>query len=115
RAVLLRRAALLAENELGDVEQAFTWLGDALAASVDDLTLEALDRLAEKVGEPKRIEAAIERALAEVFDGPLVRKLLARRVELRKGPLGDRQGAAEDLKRLYELAPSDAAVADDLA
>ena len=115
RAALLRRAAQIADRELGDVEQAFAWLGEALAASVEDLTLEALDALAARVGEPKRVEAAIERALAEVFDGMLVRKLLAHRVELRKGPLADRRGAAEDLKRLYELAPSDAAVAEDLA
>src|SRR5690606_38900208 len=68
RAALLRRAALLAEGDLGDVELAFTWLGEALAASVDDVTLEAIEQLAAKVGDPKRIEAAIERALGEVFD-----------------------------------------------
>jgi hypothetical protein len=49
-----------------------------------------------------------------VFDGPLVRRLLARRAELRRQKLSDSPGAAADLKRLHDLSPSDTAVMDEL-
>ncbi len=115
RGALLRRAALMAFHELGDRERAFTWLGDGLVTHVDDAGLDALVQLADEVGEPARAEAVLTRALSEVFDGPLVRKLLARRASLRSDVLGDKRGAAEDLKRLHELAPSDVEVMDKLS
>ncbi len=115
RSALLRRAALMANRELGDRDRAFTWLGDALVTHVDDPALDALVDLANEVGEPPRAEAVLTRALSEVFDGPLVRKLLGRRAALRSDLLSDPRGAAEDLKRLHELAPSDAEVMDKLA
>ena len=62
-----------------------------------------------------RAEGVLSTALTEVFDGPLVRKLLGRRAALRRDQLGDSRGAAEDLKRLHDLSPSDQAVMDDLA
>lgn len=115
RSALLRRAAILAERELSDVERAFEWLGGALVAHVDDETLDTIESLAEKIGEPQRIEAALGRALGEVFDGPLVRKLLGRRIALRRDILDNLPGAAEDLKRLHDLAPSDTAIAEELS
>lgn len=115
RSALLRRAARLAHAELGDVDQAFAWLSESLVSFVDDASLDALEELARDVGEPKRAEAAIGKALEEVFDGPLVRKLLARRASLRREVLGDREGAAVDLKRLHDLSPSDTAVMESLA
>jgi hypothetical protein len=115
RGMLLGRAAELAYRELKDTEQAFTWLGDAIVTHVDDEPLAALERLADEVGEPKRAENVLNRALEEVFDGPLVRKLLARRANLRREKLKDSAGAAVDLKRLHDLSPSDTAVMDQLS
>ncbi len=115
RAALLRRAAVLAHRELGDVDRAFQWIGDALVTLVDDQTLGALDELGAAVGDPRRVEATLTRALDEVFDGPLVRKLLSRRSRMRRDVLADRGGAATDLKRLHDLAPADQEVMNDLS
>src|SRR5262249_43714373 len=52
--------------------------------------------------------------LEEVFDGPLVRKLLHRRAKLRHA-IGDKKGAAIDLKRLHDLSPADQEVMNDLS
>ncbi|MEI9939989.1 MAG: hypothetical protein WDO69_22435 [Pseudomonadota bacterium] len=115
RGMLLGRAADLAHVELKDTEQAFTWLGDAIVSHVDDEPLAALERLADEVGEPRRAELVLSRALEEVFDGPLVRKLLARRAAVRREKLSDSPGAAADLKRLHDLSPADMAVMDQLS
>ena len=115
RGKLLGRAADLAHGELKDTEQAFTWLGDAIVSHVDDEPLAALERLADEIGEPRRAEAVLTRALEEVFDGPLVRKLLARRAAVRREKLADAPGAAADLKRLHDLSPADTAVMDQLS
>jgi len=115
RGMLLGRAAEIAYRELKDTEQAFVWLGDAIVTHVDDEPLAALERLADEVGEPKRAETVLNRALEEVFDGPLVRKLLSRRATVRREKLADPQGAAADLKRLHDLSPSDTAVMDQLS
>jgi hypothetical protein len=115
RGVLLGRAAQLAHEELKDTELAFTWLGDAIVSHVDDEPLDALERLADEMGEPRRAEVVLTRALEEVFDGPLVRKLLARRAALRREKLSDSPGAAADLKRLHDLSPADTAVMDQLS
>jgi tetratricopeptide (TPR) repeat protein len=115
RAGLLRRAALMAFHELGDRERAFGWLGDAIVTHVDDAGLDTLEELASDIGEPERCEAMLTRALGEVFDGPLVRKLLGRRATVRAELLANKPGAAEDLKRLHELAPADAEVMEKLS
>jgi tetratricopeptide (TPR) repeat protein len=115
RGSLMRRAAAMAQSDLDDREAAFTWLGDALIAYVEPPTLDALENLAREVGDPRRAEATLSRALAEVFDGPLVRQLYARRAKLRREALDDRTGAAADLKKLHDLAPSDQAVMDELS
>lgn len=115
RGALLRRAAVMVFRELGDRDRAFGWLGDALVTHVDDAGLDALTELAHEVGELGRAESVLTRALGEVFDGPLVRKLLGRRAALRADALGNKTGAAEDLKRLHELAPSDTEVMDKLS
>jgi hypothetical protein len=115
RGALLGRASQLAYNDLQDTAQAFTWLGDAIVAHVDDERLGQLEALAAEVGEPKRAEVVLSRALEEVFDGPLVRKLLARRATLRREKLDDLTGAAVDLKRLHDLSPSDTQVMEQLS
>ncbi|HEY8039315.1 MAG TPA: hypothetical protein VIF15_05950 [Polyangiaceae bacterium] len=115
RGALMRRAASMSHRDLNDLEQAFTWLGDALIAHVDPLTLDALEGLAREVGDPRRAEATLTRALGEVFDGPLVRQLLARRAKLRREQLDDKTGAAADLKKLHDLSPNDQAVMDELS
>lgn len=115
RSSLLRRAAELAFRDLADLEQAFVWLGDALVTHVDEASLSALETLATEVGDMRRAETVLTRALEEVFDGPLVRQLLARRATLRRERLADREGAAADLKRLHDLSPADMAVTDELA
>jgi hypothetical protein len=114
RSALLRRAASLAFDDLGDAQQAFAWLADALVAHVDDASLDVLAELGARVGDPRRVEASLSKALEEVFDGPLVRKLLQRRARLRRDALGDERGAATDLKKLRELAPNDADVTQEL-
>ncbi|HMR78302.1 MAG TPA: hypothetical protein PKD61_24515, partial [Polyangiaceae bacterium] len=114
RSALLRRAAQLAHRDLSDIERAFRWIGDALVTHVDEDSLDALEALADEVGDIKRGESVLARALEEVFDGPLVRKLLARRAALRRDRLDDKIGAAQDLKRLHDLSPSDAGISDDL-
>jgi hypothetical protein len=115
RAALLRRAAVIAHRVLNDVDQAFVWLGDATIAHVDASSLDALDALGAEVGEMVRVETVLTRALGEVFDGPLVRQLLARRANLRKSKLDNKIGAAQDLKKLHDLSPSDLGVMDELA
>jgi tetratricopeptide (TPR) repeat protein len=115
RANLLRRAATLAHRDLNDVEQAFTWLADALVAHVDSLTLDMLEALGTDTGDPRRAEAALTHGLSEVFDGALVRQLLARRAKIRREQLIEPVNAAADLKKLHDLAPTDQAVMDDLA
>jgi len=115
RSALLRRAAMIAQRELHDVEVAFKWLGDSLIAHVDDAALEFLETLGAEVGDHGRIESALSRALEEVYDGPLVRKLLRRRADLRSGVLNDKQGAAADLKRLHDLSPADQKLTKELS
>jgi hypothetical protein len=115
KAVLLRRAAGLAYGDLNDADQAFAWLGEALVAHVDPQTLDALETLAQSVHDPRRSEATLSHALGEVFEGPLLRQLLARRAKLRREELDDRLGAATDLKKLYDLSPSDPAVLEELS
>jgi len=115
RANLLRRAATIAHRDLNDAEQAFTWLGDALVAHVDGLTLDMLEQLGIDTGDPRRAEAALTHALSEVFDGPLVRQLLARRAKIRREQLVEPVNAAADLKKLHDLSPTDQAVMDELA
>jgi tetratricopeptide (TPR) repeat protein len=115
RGALLRRAASISHRDLNDLEQSFTWLGDALVAHVEAITLDALDALGREVNDLRRSEATITRALTEVFDGPLVRQLLGRRAKLRREDLDDKPGAAADLKKLHDLSPTDQAVMDDLS
>ncbi len=112
---LLRRAALIAERDLGDIDKAFGWIGDSLITHVDDAALGALDELGARANDKRRVEATLARALEEVFDGPLVRKLLARRASHRRDELGDKQGAATDLKKLHDLSPSDQDVMNELS
>ncbi len=115
RGSLLRRGAKLAFRDLNDVDRAFHWLGDALIAHVDDATLDELEALGREINHVQRVEQTIGRALEEVFDGPLVRKLLHRRAKLRRDVLGDKKGAAIDLKKLHDLSPADQEVMNDLS
>ena len=114
RGSLLRRAAVLAHRELRDVDRAFGWLTDAIIAHVDEVSLDALEQLAAEIGDMRRAEDALSRALDEVFDGPLVRLLLRRRSIIRRDQLGDLRGAAGDLKRLHDLSPSDQELTEEL-
>jgi tetratricopeptide (TPR) repeat protein len=115
RGALLRRAASIAHNSLSDTERAFGLFGEALITHVEPASLDALESLAREVKDLRRAEATLTRALGEVFDGPLVRLLLARRAKIRRHDLEDRPGAAADLKKLHDLSPSDQAVSDELA
>jgi tetratricopeptide (TPR) repeat protein len=114
RGSLMQRAASIVHRDLQDVDQAFVWLGDSLIAHVDPAALDALEELGAAVGDARRAEATLTRALAEVFDGPLVRQLLARRAKMRREKLDDLAGAAADLRRLHELSPTDASITDEL-
>jgi tetratricopeptide (TPR) repeat protein len=114
RGGLLRRAALLTHHDLKDLDEAFVLLGVALVAHVDPVTLDALEALAHEIGNPRRAEETLSHVLEEVFDGPLVRQLLARRAKLRREHLADTAGAAADLKKLHDLSPNDSAVLSEL-
>ena len=115
RGSLLRRAASMAHRDLRDLEQAFAWLGDALVAHVDSQSLDSLEGLGVEINDSSRAEATLTRALTEVFDGPLVRQLLARRAKIRRTQTNDKTGAAADLKKLHDLSPNDQAVMDELS
>ncbi|MBL0193540.1 MAG: hypothetical protein IPQ09_04810 [Myxococcales bacterium] len=115
RGALLRRAARIAHADLHDLDQAFTWLGESLVAHVDVETLDFLEALGVEIGDPRRAEGGLTHALSEVFDGPLVRQLLARRAKIRRELLAEPALAAVDMKRLHDLSPSDQEVLDDLA
>jgi hypothetical protein len=52
RSSMLGRAARLAFDDLGDREQAFVWIGDAIIAHVEDERLEQLEHFAQEVGDP---------------------------------------------------------------
>lgn len=107
RSALLSRAALLAHRDLGAHEKAFSWLADALVTHVDAQVLQSLNELALDLGDHGQADAVLTTALDEVFDVPSVRQLLQARAVIRKTYLADAAGAAEDLKRLHELAPGD--------
>lgn len=114
RSALLRRAALIAQRELGDTDRAFAWIGESIVTHVESDSLDALEALGEEVGDLRRVEQTLGKALEQVFDGPLVRQLLTRRAALRRHHLNDAQGAADDLKRLHDLSPHDKDVSDEL-
>jgi tetratricopeptide (TPR) repeat protein len=107
RSALLCRAALLAHRDLGAHEKAFAWLADALVTHVDAQVLQSLNELALDLGDHGQADAVLTAALEEVFDVPSVRQLLQARAVIRKTYLEDSAGAADDLKRLHELAPGD--------
>jgi tetratricopeptide (TPR) repeat protein len=115
RGLFLRRAAILAFEELDEPDRSLGWLSDALVTYVDDETLDALEELAENLDDFKRAEAIVGRALEEVFDGPMVRRLLGRRAAWREERLKDPKAAADDLKKLLDLSPSQSDIADRLA
>ena len=99
RGLLLRRAAQIAHRDLGDVDKAFNWLGDALIAHVDDRFARRARRAwPVEVDDLKRAEATLGRALEEVFDGPLVRQLLAGAPSSAARCSTTRRGAADDLE-----------------
>lgn len=107
RSALLCRAALLAHRDLGAHEKAFAWLADALVTHVDAQVLQSLNELALDLGDHGQAEGVLTAALEEVFDIPSVRQLLQTRAVIRKTHLSNAAGAADDLKRLHELAPGD--------
>jgi hypothetical protein len=110
RSAQLRKLAVRAKDELGDLELAFDLLGKALVAHVDAVALDALEEAAGE--DAKRAEAVLSRVLEEVFDGPIVRQVLARRALLRQEKLADFDGALADLRRLHELAPADQGITE---
>lgn len=112
RATQLRKLAARAREELADLDLTFDLLGKSLVSHVDAAALDALESSAGD--DAKRAEAVLSRVLDEVFDGPIVRQVLARRAALRQERLKDFDGALADLKRLHELAPADAGITERL-
>lgn len=110
RSAQLRRAALRMRDEIGDETRGFELLSQALVAHVDAGGLDAVEEAAGEDG--RRAESVLTRALEEVFDGPLVRQIIARRARIRQERLHDVDGALSDLKKLHELAPADTAVTE---
>lgn len=114
RSLYLRRGALLAFQELGDSTRAASFFEESLVAQVDDETVEAIEHLADTLGRVEEADKIFGRALERIHDGPQLRALLRRRYDLRSTRLDNPQGAAEDLKRLYELSPGDTDIAAQL-
>lgn len=114
RGALLRRAGELAFSELKDKARSLEFFRESLIAHVDEDTLLRLEDVASESGDLKAASDIIGQALVEVHDGPLVRTLLRRRHQLRKYRLDDESGAAEDLKKLYEISPGDTEIAEQL-
>jgi tetratricopeptide (TPR) repeat protein len=114
RATLLRRAASMAHRDLGDWDLAFGLLAEAIVAHVEPSTLDALEALAHAWGDASRAEAMLSGALAVVLDPPRRRQLHARRAKIRLEQLGDREGAAADLRQVYDLTSDDRATMDTL-
>lgn len=114
RSGLLCRAALLAYRELGDDDQAFAWLADALVTCVSPALLDSLSELSLAVGDHSREAAVLTAALEEVFDLPSVKLLLQRRAAVRSNHLHKAADAAADLSRLNELLPGDSEVLAEL-
>jgi hypothetical protein len=112
RSSQLRKLALRAKEDLSDLELTFDLLGKSLVAHVDAAALDALEAAAGD--DAKRAEVVLGRVLDEVFDGPIVRQVLARRAALRQEKLQDFDGALADLKRLHELAPADQGITERL-
>lgn len=115
RSRMLRRAARLAHEELGETQRALKWLGDALSQHVEPETLQALEDVSAALGDYQASERVVTQALEQVFDGPMVRQLLSYRAQLRQERLSDNLGAAADLKQLHDLNPSDMEVNTRLA
>lgn len=70
RVALLRRAAVIAYRDLGDLERAFRWLGDALSARVE-AALESHERvIAAQTEELRRVETRL-RALTDLLEDRL--------------------------------------------
>lgn len=114
RAGYLARAADIAYRDLNRPEEAFERLCEALISHADEEKLDQLQAMGEAEKDLVRVAHVLGRALEQVHDGPLVRMLLRRRFELRTGQLDDKAGASEDLKRLYDLSPADAHIAEQL-
>jgi len=114
RGSLLRRAALMTFRDLGQPDAAFTLLTTALVTHVEAATLDVLEALAREIDDLGRADAVLSQVLEEVFDGPLVRQVLARRAKLRRDHLDDKPAAALDFKKLHELSPQDQSVMTEL-
>jgi len=115
RAKMLRHAADITFRQLHDVEQAFAWLAESLVAHVEPVTLDRVEALAVETGDFARAQATLTHALGEVFDGPLVRQLLARRATIRLDYMHNATDAAADLRKLHDLSPQDPSVMNKLA
>jgi len=114
RGALLRRAALMTFRDLGQPDAAFTLLATALITHVEAATLDVLEALAREIDDLRRADTVLSQVLEEVFDGPLVRQVLARRAKLRRDHLDDKPAAAIDFKKLHELSPQDQSVMTEL-
>ncbi len=110
----LAKAASVSYQDLKDVEAAFGWLTKSLIAHAEEETLDLLEEIGAAEKTLNRVAEVIGLALEEVHDGPLVRMLLRRRYTLRSEKLDDETGAAEDLKKLYDLSPADTEIAEKL-
>ncbi len=110
----LARAAQVAYEDLKDTDRAFELLGQSLVAHTDEESLAQLVAMGEKENDLKRVSDVLGETLEHVHDGPLVRLLLGQRFQLRSERLDDDEGAGEDLKRLYDLSPSDGDIAAQL-
>lgn len=114
RAVFLGHAAALAHDHLAALDDAYDWLCEALVAQVDEEHLTQLESMARDDGDLTRAVVVLGLVLDRVHEGPLVRQLLRRRYRLRSEELKDDQGARDDLKKLYEISPGDAEIAEKL-
>ncbi|MFT5355686.1 MAG: hypothetical protein ACI9KE_002905, partial [Polyangiales bacterium] len=112
---LLRRAARLQEERLGDSNAAFELLKRATATASVPSTLDALDAHAKRYSREREVEAHYRHLIDETIDSKAVAELGVRQAELLDDVLNDAAGAAEAYRRVLTVQRSPEVVTRYLA
>lgn len=101
---LLRRAARLQDERLGDSNAAFELLKKATAVASVPSTLDALDAHAKRYSREREVEAHYRHLIDETIDSKAVAELGVRQAELLDTVLNDAAGAAEAYRRVLTVS-----------
>ncbi|MDD9967291.1 MAG: tetratricopeptide repeat protein [Myxococcales bacterium] len=118
RLLALRRAAEVADSELGEAGQAFGYLGRAIEAGVSHedlgLMLEDYDRLAGASGRWSDFVGLLRRIAPEVLDPEVLAHVLRRVATVGRDQLADNTLAREYFEKLLAEQPEDGEALDAL-